>query len=54
MQLDPYTLAPLGADAVSLAALQARALLDARLCTEREMAEVALRIDEAIRARTAR
>ena len=29
LQLDPYTLAPLGADAVSLAALQARALLDA-------------------------
>jgi len=43
MQLDPYTLAPLGADAVSLAALQARALLDAGLCTEREMAEVAVR-----------
>jgi acetyl-CoA acetyltransferase len=43
MQLDPYTLAPLGADAVSLAALQARALLDAELCTEREMAEVAVR-----------
>ncbi len=43
MQLDPYTLAPLGPDAVSLAALQARALLDARLCTEREMAEVAVR-----------
>jgi acetyl-CoA acetyltransferase len=43
MQLDPYTLAPLGADAISLAALQARALLDARLCSEREMAEVAVR-----------
>jgi acetyl-CoA acetyltransferase len=43
MQLDPYTLQPLGADAVSLAALQARALLDAGLCTEREMAEVAVR-----------
>jgi acetyl-CoA acetyltransferase len=43
MQLDPYTLAPLGADAVSLAALQARALLDAGLCTERQMAEVAVR-----------
>jgi acetyl-CoA acetyltransferase len=43
MQLDPYTLAPLGADAVSLAALQARALLDAKLCTERAMAEVAVR-----------
>jgi acetyl-CoA acetyltransferase len=43
MQLDPYTLQPLGADAVSLAALQARALLDAGLATEREMAEVAVR-----------
>ena len=32
MQLDPYTLAPLGVDAVSLAALQARAVLDAGLC----------------------
>jgi acetyl-CoA acetyltransferase len=43
MQLDPYTLGPLGIDAVSLAALQARAALDAGLCTEREMAEVAVR-----------
>lgn len=43
MQLDPYTLAPLGADAISLAALQARAMLDAKLCTERQMAEVAVR-----------
>jgi len=43
MQLDPYTLAPLGADAISLAALQARALLDAKLTTERAMAEVAVR-----------
>ena len=43
MQLDPYTLQPLGIDAVSLAALQARAMLDAGLCTEREMAEVAVR-----------
>jgi acetyl-CoA acetyltransferase len=43
MQLDPYTLAPLGVDAISLAALQARALLDAKLCSEREMAEVAVR-----------
>jgi acetyl-CoA acetyltransferase len=43
MQLDPYTLQPLGVDAVSLAALQARAALDAGLCTERDMAEVAVR-----------
>lgn len=38
-QLDPYTLAPLGPDSVSLAALQARAAIDAGVCTERDMAE---------------
>ena len=43
LQLDPYTLAPLKADAISLAALQARAGLDAGKWTEREMAEVAVR-----------
>jgi acetyl-CoA acetyltransferase len=43
MQLDPYTLMPLGIDAISLAALQARALLDAGLASERAMAEVAVR-----------
>ncbi len=43
LQLDPYTLAPLGVDAISLAALQARALLDATDHSEREMAEVAAR-----------
>ncbi|MDJ0853094.1 MAG: thiolase domain-containing protein [Myxococcota bacterium] len=43
LQLDPYTLAPLGVDAVSLAALQARALLEGTDHTEREMAEVAVR-----------
>ena len=43
MEMDPYYLAPLGADAVSFAALQARALLDAGLVTERQMAEVASR-----------
>ncbi len=43
LQLDPYTLAPLGPDAVSLAALQARALLDGTRHTERDMAEVAVR-----------
>jgi acetyl-CoA acetyltransferase len=42
-QLDPYYLAPLGPDSISLAALQARALLDAGRCTERDMAEVAAR-----------
>jgi len=43
MEMDPYYLAPLGTDAVSFAALQARSLLDAGLVTERQMAEVAAR-----------
>lgn len=43
MQLDPYTLAPLGIDAISLAALQARSLLEAGTYTERDLAEVAVR-----------
>jgi acetyl-CoA acetyltransferase len=44
MQLDPYTLAPLGADMISLAALQARAWLDAeRRRNERALADVAVR-----------
>jgi acetyl-CoA acetyltransferase len=38
LQLDPYLLAPLWPDSVSLAALQARAGLDAGLWTERDMA----------------
>jgi acetyl-CoA acetyltransferase len=42
-QLDPYYLAPLGVDPVSLAAIQARALLDAGKATERDFAEVAVR-----------
>jgi acetyl-CoA acetyltransferase len=42
-QLDPYCVAPLGVDATSLAALQARAMLDAGRCTERDMAAVAAR-----------
>ncbi|HTM20215.1 MAG TPA: hypothetical protein VL172_06905 [Kofleriaceae bacterium] len=42
-QLDPYYLAPLGADAVSLAALQARALIDAGRASEPELAELAAR-----------
>jgi len=42
-QLDPYYLAPLAPDAVSLAALQARALIDAGLCSERVMASIAQR-----------
>jgi acetyl-CoA acetyltransferase len=43
MQLDPYTLGPLGIDAISMAALQARAVLDKGDHTEREMAEAAAR-----------
>src|SRR5664279_1414184 len=43
MEMDPYYLAPLGTDAVSFAAIQARSLLDAGLVTERQMAEVAAR-----------
>lgn len=43
MQLDPYHVAPLWPDAVSLAGLQARLGLDQGLWTEREMAEVAAR-----------
>jgi acetyl-CoA acetyltransferase len=42
-QLDPYYLAPIGLDPVSMAALQARAVLDAGRATERDLAEVAVR-----------
>jgi acetyl-CoA acetyltransferase len=43
LQLDPYVLAPLWPDSVSIAALQARLGLDKGLWTERAMAEVAVR-----------
>jgi len=43
MEMDPYYLAPLGTDAMSFAAIQARALIDAGKVTERQMAEVAAR-----------
>ena len=43
LQLDPYTVAPLWPDSVSIAGLQAKLGLDAGLWTEREMAEVAVR-----------
>ncbi len=43
MQLDPYTLQPLGIDAHALAALQARALLDSGRASERDLAEVVAR-----------
>ncbi|MFY1679723.1 MULTISPECIES: thiolase domain-containing protein [unclassified Streptomyces] len=42
-QLDPYYLAPLWPDSVSLAALQARALIDAGVVDERGLAAVATR-----------
>ena len=42
-QLDPYHVAPLWPDAISLAALQARALIDAGKATEKDFAEVATR-----------
>lgn len=43
LQLDPYLVAPLWPDSISVAALQARAMIDAGLCTEEQMAEVAVR-----------
>ena len=42
-QLDPYCVAPLWPDAISLAALQARALLDSGRFSERDFADVAAR-----------
>jgi len=43
VQLDPYYVAPLWPDSVSVAALQARALLDSNGYTERDFAEVSAR-----------
>jgi acetyl-CoA acetyltransferase len=43
MEMDPFYLAPLGTDVLSLAALQARILLDEGLVTERQMAEIVAR-----------
>ncbi len=43
LQLDPYCVAPLGIDSVSLAALQARALLEKSAYSEKDFAEVAVR-----------
>jgi acetyl-CoA acetyltransferase len=40
---DPYLEAPLRTDAISQAALQARVLLDAGMCTEHDFAEIAAR-----------
>ncbi|GAA0966070.1 lipid-transfer protein [Actinocorallia libanotica] len=41
LQTDPYTMAPLGLDPVSLAGLQARALLEAGIATEADFAAAA-------------
>jgi acetyl-CoA acetyltransferase len=43
LQLDPYTVAPLWPDSVSVAALQARLGIEAGKWTEQDMAEVAVR-----------
>ncbi len=43
LQLDPYLVTPLWPDAVSLAALQARALLDSTGTTEKDLARVVAR-----------
>jgi len=43
LQLDPYLLAPLWPDSVSIAALQARLGIDAGIWSEKDMAEVAAR-----------
>jgi acetyl-CoA acetyltransferase len=43
LQLDPYLLAPLWVDSISMAALQARAMLDAGIISEQDMAEVVSR-----------
>ncbi len=43
LQTDPYYHAPLGLEPVSVAGLQARALLDAKLASERDFAEVVSR-----------
>ncbi|HSR26771.1 MAG TPA: lipid-transfer protein, partial [Candidatus Eisenbacteria bacterium] len=50
LQLDPYLLAPLWPDAVSLAALQARLLLDSGQATEADLAEVVCRSRRAARS----
>jgi acetyl-CoA acetyltransferase len=49
LQTDPYVMAPLWVDAVSMAALQARAGLDSGAWTERDMAEVVARSRRAAR-----
>ena len=41
LQLDPYCTAPLRPDSIALGALQARAMIDAGLTTEQQLAEIA-------------
>ena len=43
LQTDPYVMAPLGLDTVSLAGIQARMLLDSGKATERDFAEIVSR-----------
>ncbi|MFT5481586.1 MAG: acetyl-CoA acetyltransferase [Halieaceae bacterium] len=43
LQMDPYYVAPLWADSIGMAALQARAMLDAGHISERDMAEIVVR-----------
>lgn len=43
MEMDPYFLAPLGADPLTFAALQARVVIAAGIADERSMAEVSVR-----------
>jgi len=43
MEMDPYYLAPIGADPLTFAALQARSVIGAGIADERSMAEVAVR-----------
>jgi acetyl-CoA acetyltransferase len=53
LQLDPYTMAPLWPDSITLAALQARAMLDTGIATERDWAEIAARSRNAASANPA-
>jgi acetyl-CoA acetyltransferase len=53
LQLDPYLVAPLWPDSVSIAALQARLGIEAGLWSEKEMAEVAARSRAAARSNPA-
>jgi acetyl-CoA acetyltransferase len=50
LQLDPYLLAPLWPDSVSIAALQARLGIEAGLWSEKDMAQVAVRSRAAARS----